>query len=65
MERLFKAYHEQKRDISDHGELCENAKEAGMNASEVEEWLASGLAAHVVDREAQHNKESVTLKCPI
>ncbi|KAF2095929.1 putative thioredoxin [Rhizodiscina lignyota] len=58
VERLFQAYHELEKDISDRDVLHKIATDAGVNTVEVDEWLASDLGADVVDDEAQKNRDT-------
>ncbi|OJJ32667.1 hypothetical protein ASPWEDRAFT_42681 [Aspergillus wentii DTO 134E9] len=57
VEKLFEAYHELERDISSRELLFEIAVDAGLDASEVEEYL-NGSGSSTVDEEAQKNKET-------
>jgi len=52
VERLFKAYFEQGRDIGDHQVLTDIAAEAGMDAALVADLLAGDADAALVEREA-------------
>lgn len=64
VETLFQAYHEQEKDISSFEVLCEIATEAGLEASEVREWLESDNAGNVVDEAARKNKDVVPSGVP-
>lgn len=57
VEKLFEAYHELEKDISSPNVLREIAVDAGLNGSEVGEWLNSNLGGDTVDTEALKNRE--------
>ena len=59
VDRLFEAYHELEKDIASLDVLCEIAIDAGLNGSEVTEWLDSGLGAADVDAEAAESRKVV------
>jgi predicted DsbA family dithiol-disulfide isomerase len=53
VERLFRAYFQEGVDVGDHAELARLAGEAGLDAEEVAEFLASpALEAEVVNEDA-------------
>ncbi|KAH7150364.1 thioredoxin-like protein [Dactylonectria estremocensis] len=54
---IFAAYHELEKDISSKDVLREIAIGSGLESTEVDEWLSSGLKAGIIDDEAQRNKE--------
>lgn len=64
VEKLFEAFHEQEKDISDREVLRELAVNAGLDRAEVTEWLESGVDTQVVDQEAEHNRAQVTTGVP-
>ena len=53
VELLFRAYHEQERDISDRGELLVLAKEAGLNVTDLD-----ALSAAVDAEEQQYRSRA-------
>jgi predicted DsbA family dithiol-disulfide isomerase len=53
VDRLFKAYFVEGRDIGDRGVLIEIASECGLNASLVEKLLADGADADLVRQEIE------------
>ena len=57
VEKLFEAYHERERDITSPDVLSELAIDAGLDRSEVGEWLSSSLGGQIVDAEARRNRE--------
>ena len=65
VEKLFEAYHELEKDISSTDVLRELAIDAGLNVSEVGEWLNSSLGAESVDTEALKNRERGVSGVPI
>ncbi|KAH7134200.1 thioredoxin-like protein [Dactylonectria macrodidyma] len=54
---IFAAYHELEKDITSKDVLREIAIGAGLESTEVDEWLSSDLDAGIIDDEAQRNKE--------
>lgn len=58
-EKLFEAYPEQEKDISERGVLRGIATDAGLNAVQVDEWLTSDEGGIEVDEEAANNREVV------
>lgn len=58
VEKLFEAYHELEKDISSPDVLREIAVDAGLDESEVGEWLVSNLGGDIVDAEARRNREA-------
>ena len=58
VEKLFEAYHELEKDISSPDVLRDIAVDAGLNESEVGEWLISDLGGDIVDAEALRNREA-------
>jgi predicted DsbA family dithiol-disulfide isomerase len=61
VEELFRAYFEQEGDITNHEVLKNAATRAGLDQSEVIDWLESDAGGKVVDEEveqAQNNKIS-------
>ncbi|GAW12165.1 hypothetical protein ANO14919_015240 [Xylariales sp. No.14919] len=59
VEKIFEAYHELEKDISSLDVLCEIALEAGVQKTEVDQWLNSAAAADRVDKEASVFREKV------
>ncbi|KAA8900868.1 thioredoxin-like protein [Sphaerosporella brunnea] len=51
VERLFAAYFENEKDITDREVLLAAAEEAGLDRAEAKEWLETGKGGNVVDRE--------------
>ena len=59
VEKLFEAYHELEKDISSPDVLREIAVDAGLDGSEVREWLGSdNRGGDTVDAEARRNREA-------
>jgi predicted DsbA family dithiol-disulfide isomerase len=56
IEELFKAYFESEKDVTSHDVLTEVGINAGIDATEVKEWLASDNGGPEVDREVQQAK---------
>lgn len=57
VDKIFEAYHELEKDITDKVVLRELAVEAGVDEHEVDEWLESDDSASIVDQAAQKNRE--------
>ena len=57
VEELFAAYFENERDITSHDVLVDAGVKAGLNATEVKEWLDSGRGGPEVDKEVQEAHE--------
>ena len=57
VEELFAAYFENERDITSHDVLVDAGVKAGLNATEVKEWLDSGRGGPEVDKEVQEAYE--------
>ena len=57
VEELFAAYFENERDITSHDVLVDAGVKAGLNATEVKEWLDSGKGGPEVDKEVQEAYE--------
>ncbi|KAM0798675.1 putative thioredoxin [Usnea florida] len=62
--KLFEAYHELEKDISSQDILREVARGAGLDGSEVDEWLNSSVGGDVVDAQAESNRKLVTSGVP-
>ena len=62
--KLFEAYHELEEDISSQDILREIARDAGLDGSEVDEWLSSSVGGDLVDAEAESNRKLVTSGVP-
>ena len=60
VEKLFEAYHELEKDISSTEVLREIAIGAGLDGSEVDEWLNSNLGGDSVDAEALENRKEAS-----
>lgn len=58
VDRIFEAYHELEKDITDKEVLRELAMEAGVDEHEVDEWLESDKSASIIDQTAQKNRET-------
>lgn len=56
IEELFAAYFENEKDITDHRVLTEAGVRAGLEKSEVEDWLKSGKGGIEVDEEVVQAK---------
>ncbi|CAM1511840.1 Fc.00g093530.m01.CDS01 [Cosmosporella sp. VM-42] len=59
VEKIFEAYHELEKDISNKEILRELATESGLDVAEVDEWLNSDMDESIVDKEEQENREAV------
>ena len=64
VDKLFEAYHELEKDVSSLDVLREIAMDAGLNGSEVAEWLNSSLGAVDVDAEAVKSRKVVESGVP-
>ncbi|PLB47713.1 thioredoxin-like protein [Aspergillus steynii IBT 23096] len=65
-EKLFQAYHEQAKDISDREVLREIGRDVlGLQAAEVDAWLNDEDNGRRVDYEAQRNREQVSSGVPV
>ncbi|KAI9824933.1 MAG: hypothetical protein M1832_001538 [Thelocarpon impressellum] len=53
VEALFNAYFEREQDITSHAVLRESGIKAGLDASDVDEWLKSDKGGSQVDRETR------------
>ena len=62
--KLFEAYHELEKDISSRHVLRDIARDAGLDGSEVDEWLDSSVGGDVVDAQAESNRKLVTSGVP-
>lgn len=56
---LYAAYHELEKDISTKDVLREISVKAGLEASEVDNWLDSDIGADSVDEEARQVRERI------
>ena len=65
VEKLFEAFHEREKDISSPDVLREIAIDAGLDGSEVGEWLDSDRGGGIVDVEALKNREMGTSGVPM
>lgn len=57
VEELFAAYFENERDITSHEVLREAALRAGLEKSEIEDWLNSDKGGKEVDKEVEEAKQ--------
>ena len=62
--KVFEAYHELEKDISSQDVLGEIARDAGLDGSEVDEWLNSSVGGDLVDAKAESNRKLVTSGVP-
>ena len=53
VERLFRAYFEEEKDITSREVLRDAAVEAGLGQQEVSEWLESDMGGEQVDKEVK------------
>jgi predicted DsbA family dithiol-disulfide isomerase len=58
IEQLFTAYFEQEQDITDHTVLSKAAVAAGLDETEVKDWLASDRGGPEVDKEVLEAKKN-------
>ena len=64
VDKLFEAYHELEKDVSSVDVLREIAIDAGLNGSEVAEWLNSSFSAMDVDGEVMESRKVVESGVP-